>query len=50
LGLNWLDLALAVGLGGLWAAAYLRELRRQPLLPLYDPRVQPRAEVERAAA
>jgi hypothetical protein len=50
LGLNWLDLALVVGLGGLWLAAFVRELRRHPMLPQYDPRVQPRAEAEHAPA
>lgn len=46
--LSWLDVVLPLGLGGLWLGAYLRQLARGPLLPLYDARVRPRAEVEHA--
>jgi hypothetical protein len=49
-GLNWLDLALVAGLGGLWLAGYLWQLRRAPLLPRYDPRAQPQAEAGHAPA
>jgi hypothetical protein len=48
--LSWLDATLALGLGGLWVAGYVWQLRRAPVLPLYDPRVQPRSEVEHAPA
>jgi hypothetical protein len=32
-----LDVAAVVGLGGIWAWWFLRQLRRNPLLPLHDP-------------
>jgi hypothetical protein len=35
----WTDFAAFFGLGGIWIYAYLRQLRRRPLLPLRDPRV-----------
>lgn len=37
-GLNWMDLVAPLGLGGLWLTAFLRNLKRQPLLPQGDPR------------
>ncbi len=37
--LHLLDLLLPLSLGAIWTAAYLRQLRRQPLLPLKDPRL-----------
>jgi hypothetical protein len=37
--LYWTDFAAFFGLGGIWVYAYLRQLRRRPLLPLRDPRV-----------
>lgn len=36
--LHWLDLALPVGIGGLWLAFFLWQLGRRPLLALNDPR------------
>jgi hypothetical protein len=33
-----LDLLLPVGMGGVWIAAFVRQLRSRPLLPLRDPR------------
>jgi hypothetical protein len=35
----WTDFAAFFGIGGIWLYAYLRQLRRRPLLPLRDPRV-----------
>ena len=35
--IHWLDLALPIGLGGIWIAAYLGRLRTNPLMPLHDP-------------
>ena len=35
----WTDFAAFFGLGGIWIYAYLRQLRRRPLLPLRDTRV-----------
>lgn len=36
-GLHWLDLAAVLGLGGLWLAFFVRELRTRALLPINDP-------------
>jgi hypothetical protein len=35
--LHWMDIVASVGLGGIWLAAFLWQLRRVPLLPLHDP-------------
>jgi hypothetical protein len=40
LSVHWLDVALAVGLGGLWVFAFARQLRKHPLLPQGEPEVQ----------
>jgi len=37
---HWLDLAVPVGMGGLWLALFFRNLKERPLLPAYDPRAQ----------
>lgn len=37
---HWLDVALLVGLGGLWLGAFCWLLGRRPLLPLHDPRIE----------
>ena len=34
---HWLDLAAAVGIGGLWLAVFLWQLDERPLLPVNDP-------------
>jgi hypothetical protein len=36
--IHWMDLAAPIGLGGLWLASFLANLKRAPLLPLHDPR------------
>jgi len=33
----WIDLALLVGLGGVWLWFFFRSLERRPLLPVHDP-------------
>ncbi|HVE66676.1 MAG TPA: hypothetical protein VNC59_08845 [Thermoanaerobaculia bacterium] len=38
--LNWMDLLAPVGVGGVWLAAFLRQLRQRPLLPVNDPEMQ----------
>ncbi len=50
LAFNWLDVALPIGLGGLWMAVFIRQLKRHPMLPLHDMRLsaEKRAEIERA--
>lgn len=37
--LTWLDIALWVGIGGIWLFAYFRSLGSRPILPLHDPRL-----------
>jgi hypothetical protein len=34
---HWIDLALTLGVGGVWAAAFLWYLKGAPLLPVHDP-------------
>lgn len=34
---HWLYLAAPVAVGGLWVAAWIAELKKQPLLPLHEP-------------
>jgi len=38
--LHWMDLLAPVGVGGLWLAAFFRELGKRPLLPVNDPEMQ----------
>ena len=33
---QWMDVLLPIGIGGIWLADFLRQLRRYPLLPLHD--------------
>jgi len=37
--INWMDFAAPVGVGGLWGAAFIWNLKRRPLLPLHDSRL-----------
>lgn len=37
LSVHWLDFAAPIGMGGLWIAAFARELANRPLLPLGEP-------------
>ncbi|MCI0354397.1 MAG: hypothetical protein L0099_05055, partial [Acidobacteria bacterium] len=37
LSVHWLDLVAPIGIGGIWMAAFMHQLRRRPLLPLCDP-------------
>lgn len=37
LGFSWMDLAAPLGIGGLWLAAWMWNLGKQPLVPLRDP-------------
>ncbi len=34
---HWMDLAAPLGIGGLWLAAFLRQLETRPVLPMRDP-------------
>ncbi len=38
--LHWLDLVTPVGIGGLWLAFFVWQLKKKSLLPLHDPRLQ----------
>jgi hypothetical protein len=35
--LHWMDLAVPIGIGGLWIAVFAWQLRKRPLLPAGDP-------------
>lgn len=35
--IHWLDIAVPVGMGGIWIAFFLRQLASRPLLPLQEP-------------
>jgi hypothetical protein len=37
---NWLDFAALFGVGGLWVAIFIAMLKRGPLLPQNDPRIE----------
>jgi hypothetical protein len=37
---SWMDLAAPIGIGGIWIALFIRQLKSRPLLPLHDPRLQ----------
>jgi hypothetical protein len=36
---SWLDLAILLGIGGIWLTIYIRQLGSRPLLPLHDHRL-----------
>jgi hypothetical protein len=38
--ISWMDVALPVGMGGLWMWMFWRHLASRPLMPPYDPRTQ----------
>ncbi|MCU1267091.1 MAG: hypothetical protein JWM21_3409 [Acidobacteria bacterium] len=37
--LSWMDLVAPIGFGGVWLAAFSRQLRSRPLMPLNDPQL-----------
>ena len=37
LSMHWLDVVMPLAIGGIWMWAFIRELKRRPLLPLNDP-------------
>ena len=37
--INWMDIVAPIGLGGIWLAAFCRQLRSWPLMPLNDPQL-----------
>jgi len=38
--LDWMDIAAPLGVGGLWLAFFVRQLKARPRLPLHDPRFE----------
>ena len=42
--LTWMDVALPLGMGGVWFAYFLWQLERMPILPAHDPRMEGAAE------
>jgi hypothetical protein len=38
--LTWMNVALPLGLGGVWFAYFLWQLQRMPILPVHDPRME----------
>jgi len=34
---HWMDWVASVGVGGIWIAAFVNQLKRRPLVPLHDP-------------
>ncbi|HYX69247.1 MAG TPA: hypothetical protein VE825_08940 [Terriglobales bacterium] len=46
---SWMDLVAPIALGGIWMAAFLRELQQRPVLPLHDPELASLTASEHAA-
>jgi hypothetical protein len=44
--LHWMDVAALVGVGGLWVAAFARQLANRPLLPVGDPEIRELLEAQ----
>ncbi len=38
--LHWLDIVAPIGIGGIWIAAFLWQVKKRPLLPVHDPRLK----------
>jgi hypothetical protein len=38
--LTWMNLALPLGMGGIWLAYFTWQLQRMPVLPVHDPRME----------
>jgi hypothetical protein len=38
--LNWMDLTLFIGIGGIWVSWFVWQLKGRPLLPMHDPRFE----------
>jgi hypothetical protein len=41
LAIHWLDIAVLVGIGGIWIAVFASWLKSRPILPQHDPRLAP---------
>jgi len=42
---SWLDFATVIGLGGIWFAVYIFQLKSRPIIPVNDPRLESIIEV-----
>ena len=38
--IHWMDVLAPIGIGGIWIAVFIWQLKGRPLLPLHDPRLQ----------
>jgi hypothetical protein len=38
--IHLLDIFALIGIGGVWVATYMAQLKKMPLLPLHDPRFE----------
>jgi len=38
--LSWMDVAAPLGVGGIWIAAFCRQLQQRPIVPLNDPQLE----------
>jgi hypothetical protein len=38
--IHWLDVTAAIGIGGIWIAVFVWQLKGRPLIPPHDPRLQ----------
>lgn len=38
--IHWMDIAAPIGIGGVWIAAFIWQLKSRALLPLHDPRLK----------
>ncbi len=45
---HWMDIAAPIGIGGIWIAAFVWQLKALPLLPLNDPRFIDTVDTEEA--
>jgi hypothetical protein len=41
---HWLTIVAPIGIGGIWLAIFISQLKSQPLLPLHDPRFNEKGE------
>jgi hypothetical protein len=46
---HWMDGVAPIGIGGIWLAVFMRNLKGKPLVPLHDPRLVAAAEHSGAA-
>ena len=47
--ISWLDVVAPIGIGGIWLAAFIRNLKGQPMLALNDPRFEHGMNIQNAS-